>query len=153
MILWKIAIIALLLLGWQLQAPALAQATKYYAPPLSYSNADLNGKDFSGENLQSAELSNCYLQFTNFENAQAQGAIFSLSVMTEANLHGADLTNSMLDQVDLTGADLTDAILVETILLGSQFESVKIAGADFSFSAGSPALYPCLVSVGMRARG
>lgn len=112
--------------------PAQAQATKYYPPPLSYSNAELKAQDFSGQILRAAEFSNANLELTNFSHADLRGTIFSASVMTQANLHGADLTYGMLDQVNLTGADLSDAVLNETILLRSTFENTDITGADFS---------------------
>ena len=112
--------------------PALAQATKYYPPPLSYSNAELKAKDFSGQNLRSAEFSNANLELTNFTGADLRGTIFSASVMTKANLHGADLTNAMADQVNFTVADLSDAVFSESILLRSTFDNVDITGADFS---------------------
>lgn len=112
--------------------PARAQATKYYAPPLSYSNAELKGKDFSGQTLQAAEFSNANLELVNFTDANLRGAILSASVMTQANLHGADLTYAMLDQANLTGADLRDAVLQETLLLRSRFYNTDITGADFS---------------------
>ena len=114
-----------------LPRPALAQS-KYYAPPLSFSNAELTRRDFSGQMLRAAEFSNANMDLTNFSNADLRGAIMSASVMTEANLHGANLTNAMIDQVKFTKADLSDAILAETILLRSTFEGADITGADFS---------------------
>jgi uncharacterized protein YjbI with pentapeptide repeats len=114
-----------------LPRPALAQS-KYYAPPLSFSNAELTRRDFSGQMLRSAEFSNANMDLTNFSKADLRGAIMSASVMTEANLHGANLTNAMIDQVKFTKADLSDAILAETILLRSTFEGADITGADFS---------------------
>ena len=112
--------------------PAWAQATKYYPPPLSYSHAQLTGRDFSGEILRSAEFANGNLQYTDFSDAQAQGAIFSGSLMTEANLHGGDFTNAMLDLTDFTGSDFSDAVFLEVIFLGSTFDNVDITGADFT---------------------
>jgi uncharacterized protein YjbI with pentapeptide repeats len=114
-----------------LPRPALAQS-KYYAPPLSFSNAELTRRDFSGQMLRAAEFSNANMDLTNFSNADLRGAIMSASVMTQANLHGANLTNAMIDQVKFTKADLSDAILAETILLRSTFEGADITGADFS---------------------
>ncbi|MBD2579424.1 pentapeptide repeat-containing protein [Oscillatoria sp. FACHB-1406] len=113
-------------------APAFAQATKYYPPPLSYSNAELPGRDFSGQTLRSAEFSNANLQQTNFSNADVRGTIFSTSSLKGANLHGADLSYGMADWVDFTGADLSDAIFNETLLLVSTFHEVNITGADFT---------------------
>jgi uncharacterized protein YjbI with pentapeptide repeats len=114
-----------------LPRPAQAQS-KYYAPPLSFSNAELTRRDFSGQMLRAAEFSNANMDLTNFSKADLRGAIMSASVMTEANLHGANLTNAMIDQVKFTKADLSDAILAETILLRSTFEGVNITGADFT---------------------
>ncbi len=118
---------ALIILGWA----ASAQAGNY-PPPLSFSNAELTGQDFSGLTLQTAEFSNANLTMTNFAGADLRGAVLSASVMRATNLHGADLTNAMIDQVLFKDTDLSDAILVESILLRSVFEDVNINGADFS---------------------
>jgi uncharacterized protein YjbI with pentapeptide repeats len=113
--------------------PRAAQAqSKYYPPPLSFSNAELTRRDFSGQMLRAAEFSNANMDLTNFSNADLRGAIMSASVMTQANLHGANLTNAMIDQIKFTKADLSDAILVETILLRSTFDGVDITGTDFT---------------------
>jgi len=132
MIFRRLAAFVLALIVLCCPLPAQAQATKYYAPPLSYSNAELKGKDFSGQTLRAAEFSNANLELTNFAGADLRGTIFSASVMTQANLHGADLSNAMVDQVNFTDADLSDAVFTESILLRSTFNNVDITGADFS---------------------
>lgn len=124
-----IALLICVILGWS--QPAYAQAAKY-APPPSYSNAELRKHDFSGEELRSAEFSNANLDQANFTGANVRGGVFSASVLTDAILHGADLSNAMLDQVNFKGADLSDAVLTETILLRSTFQDVNITGADFT---------------------
>lgn len=103
-----------------------------YPPPLSFSNAQLRGRDFSGQTLQLAEFSNANLERANFSRADLRGAVLSASILLAANLHGADLTNALVDQVNFTNADLSDTVLAETILLGSIFDGANIAGADFS---------------------
>lgn len=134
--------------------PALAQATKYYPPPLSYSHAQLTGKDFSGQNLRSAEFANANLQYTNFRQAQAEGAIFSGSLMTEANLHGGNFTNAMLDLTDFTGSDFSDAIFLEALLLGSTFDDVDITGADFTDAIldGAQVKKLCAIATGVNSQ-
>ncbi|MDY6784940.1 MAG: pentapeptide repeat-containing protein [Cyanobacteriota bacterium] len=124
------SVIAIAILA--LPLPALAQATKYYPPPLSYSNADLPGEDFSGQTLRSAELSNANFTEANFSNTDLRGAIFSNSDLRGADLHGANLSYGMADWVDFTKADLSNAVLVETLLLVSTFNQTTIAGADFT---------------------
>lgn len=153
--LFRLAVIALSLLNlcW-LPLPAIAQAYQYYEPPPSYSNAELTGKDFSGERLQAAEFSNANLELTNFTNADLRGAVFSASVMTNANFHGADLSYALVDQSKFTGADLSDANFTDAILLKSTFDGVKIAGADFSGAIldGAQVKQLCAIARGVNSR-
>lgn len=119
--------LVIILFSWA--TPAIASD---YAPPLSYSNAELKGRDFSGQTLRAAEFSNANMELANFANADLRGVVFSASVMTDANLHGADLSNAMIDQVNLTRVDLSDAVLTEALLLRAIFDDVNIINADFS---------------------
>jgi len=130
----KIAIllVAFLCLSSCLNWASPAIAANQYPVPLSYSNAQLKGKDFSGQQLRSAEFSNANLESTDFSNADLRGAVISASTLTKTILHGADLTYAMVDQVNFNGVDLRDAILVEALLLRSTFKNVDITGADFT---------------------
>jgi uncharacterized protein YjbI with pentapeptide repeats len=110
--------------------PSLAWAVP--APPLSFSNAELARKDFSGQKLQKAEFSNANLESTNFSGAEMIGVVLSTSSLVNTNLHGANLTQALIDQVKFNGTDLSDAILVDSIMLRSRFKDVNIKGADFS---------------------
>ncbi|MGI0494622.1 pentapeptide repeat-containing protein [Alkalinema pantanalense CENA528] len=103
-----------------------------YPPPLSYSNADLKGQDFSGQVLRTAEFSNANLEDVNFSQADLRGVVLSASVLTGTNLHAANLANALMDQVKFKQTDLSDAILTEAILLHSTFEAIDITGADFT---------------------
>jgi len=120
------------LASWLNLGTPAAWANPFAAPPLSYSNAELHGQDFSGQVLRSAEFSNANLENTDFSDADARGAIFSASVMTQAVMHGTDLSDAMMDQSKFQDTDLSDAILSHTILLGSTFENVNVTGADFT---------------------
>jgi uncharacterized protein YjbI with pentapeptide repeats len=126
--------IALFLLPFPAAAAptSAAKYSKQYAPPPSYSNAELADQDFSGQSLRVAEFSNANLNRVNFANADLTGAAMSASTMTEANLHGANLTQAMLDQVKMLRTNLSDAILADAILLRTTFQEVNITGADFS---------------------
>ena len=134
--------------------PAWAQATKYYPPPASYSHSVQTGKDFSGQNLRSAEFANSSLQRTNFSQVKAEGAIFSGSVMTDASLSGGDFTNAMLDLTDFTGSDFRDAVFVEAIFLGSTFDRVDITGADFTDALldGAQVKQLCAIATGVNSK-
>jgi uncharacterized protein YjbI with pentapeptide repeats len=128
---WLILVVmGVLSLVW-MPSVAIAQANTY-APPLSFSNAELRGRDFSGQNLQAAEFSNANLSEADFTGADARGAIFSASVARETNFHGVDFSTGMLDSSNFTGADFSDALLIDTIMLRSTFDDADITGADFS---------------------
>ena len=112
---------------------AIAQL-KEYPPPLSFSNAELSNRDFSGQWLRGSELSNANLTRANFSDAHMEGAAVSGSTLTDTDLSGANLTNALMDSVKFQRTDLTNAVLLEALLLGSTFEDVKIEGADFSYA-------------------
>ncbi|NJL86573.1 MAG: pentapeptide repeat-containing protein [Leptolyngbyaceae cyanobacterium SM1_1_3] len=124
---FKLLLVALAVWLWMTPVYALD-----YPPPPSYSNALLQGQDFSGQQLRTAEFSNANLESTNFSGADIRGAIFSGSTATDTNFKGADLTDAMLDFAVFTRADFRDAVLVETLWLQSSFDQVDITGADFS---------------------
>lgn len=127
---WMLALGMLLVAS--VATPAAARANPYAAPPLSFSNAELRGRDFSGQNLRAAEFSNANLERADFSNANARGAVFSASVMTQTDMHGANLRDAMLDQSKFLNTDLRDVNFTNAILLGSTFENVDITGADFT---------------------
>lgn len=129
---WAVWLGTLVLCAFTLLFTIQDAAAADWAPPLSFSNAELTGRNFARQTLRGSEFSNANLERTNFEGADVRGAVFSASVMTQANLHGADLTDALADQVNFAGADLSDAVLVEAILLRSTFPGVDITGADFS---------------------
>jgi len=128
-------ILQLIVLLWAIACgfwtfPASAQTG--YPPHTTYSNAQIVGKDFSGQNLQRAEFATANLEITNFAQADLRGAVFSTARFVKANLHGANLSDALMDQVRFEGTDLSDAILDSTILLRSVFRDVNITGADFT---------------------
>lgn len=125
------AVVGALLMVFAWMPQVLAQASNY-PPPLSFSHAELKGRDFSGQELRAAEFSNANLEGADFSHADARGAIFSGSTATGTNFHGTDFSTGMLDFMSFVEADLSDAVLVDTILLQSSFEATDITGADFS---------------------
>ena len=129
---WQICWVVLVLVGVFLGSGEAAIARGEYAPPLSFSNAELSGRDFSGQWLRGSELSNANLTGANFSDAHIEGAAMSGSTLTDTNLSGAYLTNTLMDSIKFERTDLTNAVLLEALLLGSTFENVTINGADFT---------------------
>ena len=125
-----------IVLGWIWLAwgtPTLAaEPTLELIKPMSYSNAELQGKNFSKQDLRASDFANANMDSADFSGADLRGTIFSASVMRSANLTGANLQFAMVDQVDFTEANLENAVLSEAILLRSTFEKVNIKGADFT---------------------
>lgn len=110
----------------------LALPLNVQADSLSFSHAQLKGRDFSGQSLFGSGFANANMEGANFENADVRGAVFSASILRNANLRGTDFSSGLLDQADFAKADLSNALLVETILLRSTFDFVNIDGADFT---------------------
>jgi uncharacterized protein YjbI with pentapeptide repeats len=109
-----------------------AGGTSQYSPSLTFDNAELNGQDFSGKNLQTAVFTSAKLDNTNFSGADLTGVVISSTTMNNTNLHGANVTQGLLDQVRFVGADLSDAVFFEAMMLRSTFKNVNIVGADFT---------------------
>ena len=109
-----------------------AGGTSQYKPMLSYDNANINGQDFSGKNLQTAVFTTAKMDKTNFTGTDLTGVVISSSTLNYTNLHGANLTQGLLDQVRFVNADLSDAIFFEAMMLRATFTDVNIEGADFT---------------------
>ncbi len=120
-------IFAVMAIALLLASPLNAQAAS-----LSFSHAQLKGRDFSGQSLFGSGFANANMEEANFENADVRGSVFSASILRNANLRGTDFSSGLLDQTDFAKADLSDALLIETILLRSTFDFVNIDGADFT---------------------
>ena len=87
-----------------------------------FSNSDLKGATFYLTDLQDANLSNCDLQ-----NATLYGAKLKDTNLSNSNLREVTLDSAVLDGTDLSNTNLEDSFAYST-----QFENVKIKGADFT---------------------
>ncbi|MEM9772465.1 MAG: pentapeptide repeat-containing protein, partial [Cyanobacteria bacterium P01_D01_bin.73] len=78
--------LVVLSVGMIFGAGQAAIAQKEYPPPLSFSNAELSNRDFSGQWLRGSELSNANLTGANFSDAHIEGAAMSGSTLTDTDL-------------------------------------------------------------------
>jgi Pentapeptide repeats (8 copies) len=98
----------------------------------AYDDAEVSGKDYSGQNLIQAEFSDAKLKEANFSGADLRGAVFNGAVLKNANLHAANFSDGIAYITDMSGVDLTDAILTSAMLLRTSFRDAKVTGADFT---------------------
>lgn len=122
-----------------------------------HNQEDLSGGDYAGvvfseADLKGINLSQCYLEQSDFSGCDLSGGNFSQAILVRSTLRGASLKGANLREVnlgasdlreaDFTGADLTNAILGKANLEGATFQDCQmenvdllealVAGADFS---------------------
>ncbi len=108
-------------------SPAYAQLNT-----INYSNANLNNRDFHGENLRGGTFVAAEMRGTNFQGANLTNAILTKGVLLKANLEGADLSGALVDRVTLDNANLKNTIFTEATLTRSRLFDADITGADFT---------------------
>jgi hypothetical protein len=97
-----------------------------------YGEADVQGRDFSGEDLRRSNFTSADCKRTNFSNANLQGAYFMKSVNYLANFENANLSDTLMDRAVMNEANLKNANLERAILIRSDLTGANIEGADFS---------------------
>lgn len=122
-------------------APALADLNKFEAAAggefgvgtaAQYGEAELRGKDFSGQDLRRSNFTSADARNANFKGTKLQGAYFIKAVTANANFEDADLSDVLFDRAVLNGANLTNANLSRAVFTRSDFGGATITGADFT---------------------
>ena len=99
---------------------------------LDYGKQSLLGADFSGSDLQSATFYLTDLQDANLSDCDLQNASLYGAKLKDTNLSNSNLREVTLDSAVLEGTDLTNTNLEDSFAYSTQFENVKIQGADFT---------------------
>ncbi|KIY91442.1 Thylakoid lumenal protein [Monoraphidium neglectum] len=63
-----------------------------------YGEADLQGKDFSGQDLRRSNFTSADCRKANFSGAKLQGAYFMKAVAFRTNFEGANLSDVLMDR-------------------------------------------------------
>ncbi len=113
-------------------APAWAASS---AAIRAYDDAEVQTRNFAGQDLRRAEFASENLSAADFHGADLRGAVFNGTNLTSANFSGADFSNGIGYLSNFNGADLTDTVLSDAMLLRSTFKGAQIDGADFSYAA------------------
>ena len=75
----------------------------------NFDNANLEGADFSGQDLAGASFYEADLTGANFDGANLEGVNFGRAYLTRASMRGTNLDGAGFYEVTLDYADLTDA--------------------------------------------
>jgi uncharacterized protein YjbI with pentapeptide repeats len=110
----------------------LNQLTFAVGGQTNYSRIDLQGRDFTGQDLTGGVFVSAEMRGVNFSGANLTNAMLTMGVLLKTNLSGANLTGALADRATFDEADLTNAILTEATLTRSRFYGAKITGADFT---------------------
>ncbi|TAD77678.1 MAG: pentapeptide repeat-containing protein [Oscillatoriales cyanobacterium] len=113
-------------------APAWAASS---AAIRAYDDAEVQTRNFAGQDLRRAEFASENLSGADFHGADLRGAVFNGTSLTDANLSGVDFSNGIGYLSSFNGTDLTNTVLSDAMLLRSTFKGAKIEGADFSYAA------------------
>ncbi len=90
-----------------------------------FSGADLERADLSSAHFQEGKLSGANLRGAKMQNISAERGDF-----TRANLQGANIEEGKLRYANLSGSDLRGAVLVRADLTGANLTGAKLAGSD-----------------------
>ncbi len=99
---------------------------------LDYGKQSLLGFDFSGSDLKGATFYLTDLQDADLSNCDLQGASLYGAKLKGTNLSNSNLREVTLDSANLDGTDLTNTNLEDSFAYSTQFNDVKIQGADFT---------------------
>ncbi len=97
---------------------------------VSYSNADIHGRDLSQQNLRGADFSNADITRVNLTGADLTGANFS-----NATFINCDLRGSIVDGADFTNADFGGSIVSGVDFSRANMTNVDINDVDITRSA------------------
>lgn len=124
-------VICAIVLAW---VWVLLGASPAWAMPgvLNYNHAELNGQDFSQQDLTGVEFVAAEMRGVNLSGANLKNAMLTKANLLGANLANANLQDALLDRVTLYQADLTNANLVGATLSNSILVEATITGADFT---------------------
>ncbi|GFH08692.1 uncharacterized protein HaLaN_03697, partial [Haematococcus lacustris] len=101
-----------------------------------YGEADIDGQDFSNQDLRRSNFTSASAKRANFSNSNLQGAYFMKAVVFRANFENANLSDTLMDRAVINEANLRNANLQRAVLTRSDLGGADIFGADFTNALG-----------------
>ncbi|GFR42620.1 hypothetical protein Agub_g3551 [Astrephomene gubernaculifera] len=97
-----------------------------------YGEADLQGKDFSGQDLRRSNFTSADCRNASFKGANLQGAYFIKAVTFRTNFEDANLSDVLMDRATMVEANLRNAVLQRAVFTRSDLKDAVVEGADFT---------------------
>lgn len=97
----------------------------------NYTNAELNGQNFSNRDLSGFSFVNASLKNANFSGSNLSNAVLNNADLTGANLSGANLSNAVLTNVDFSHANMTKVNLQGAKIINTEFSGARLTGAKW----------------------
>ncbi|GLC41121.1 hypothetical protein PLESTB_001793800 [Pleodorina starrii] len=124
-----------------LAGPALADLNVYEAEAggefgigsaMQYGEADVQGRDFSGQDLRRSNFTSADCRNANFKGSNLQGAYFIKAVTFRTNFEDANLSDVLMDRATMVEANLRNAVLQRAVFTRSDLKDAVVEGADFT---------------------
>lgn len=99
---------------------------------INYTNTDLTGRSFVGEDLNGGVFVAAEMRDANLQGVNLKGAMFTKANLYGANLSDTDLTDALIDRVTLFRANLRNANLTGATLTSTIIQETDITNVDFT---------------------
>ncbi|GAX76852.1 hypothetical protein CEUSTIGMA_g4298.t1 [Chlamydomonas eustigma] len=132
---------AMMSASFLLTSPAMAVLNEYEysmggefgnGTSMQYGEADIEGQDFSGQDLRRSNFTSANAKRAIFKDANLQGAYFIKAVTYKANFENANLSDVLMDRAVINEANLRNAVLTRAVLTRSDLTGADVEGADFT---------------------
>ncbi|KAG2497359.1 hypothetical protein HYH03_004518 [Edaphochlamys debaryana] len=99
---------------------------------VQYGEADLKGRDFSGQDLRRSNFTSADCRNASFKGSNLQGAYFIKSVAYRTDFEDANLSDVLMDRATMVEANLKNAVMQRAVFTRSDLKDAVIEGADFT---------------------
>ena len=96
------------------------------------SRADLDGQDWSHEDLAGGIFAEASMKQANLQGSDLRTSIFSRAILYKANMSGVDATEALFDYALLRGADVRGSVFRNANFVRADMGEMDVTDADFT---------------------